>query len=64
VLSSRTTLVSWIASPTHTLAFEGESRVVFFSGNYQEYEADKVKRLARSGEAQAPPLQSTLKSES
>jgi sulfate-transporting ATPase len=37
---------------THTLAFEGDSRVVFFSGNYQEYEADKVKRL---GEEAAKP---------
>jgi len=30
---------------THILAFEGESRVVFFEGNYQEYEADKKRRL-------------------
>jgi energy-dependent translational throttle protein EttA len=30
---------------THILAFEGESRVVFFEGNYQDYEADKKKRL-------------------
>jgi sulfate-transporting ATPase len=30
---------------THILAFEGESKVSFFPGNYQEYEADKVKRL-------------------
>ena len=30
---------------THILAFEGESKVAFFPGNYQEYEADKVKRL-------------------
>jgi len=43
---------------THTLAFEGDSRVVFFSGNYQEYEADKVKRLGEeAAQAQAPPLQ-------
>jgi ATP-binding cassette ChvD family protein len=30
---------------THILAFEGESRVVWYVGNYQEYEADKHKRL-------------------
>ncbi|MEO5377430.1 MAG: energy-dependent translational throttle protein EttA [Magnetococcus sp. DMHC-6] len=30
---------------THILAFEGESRVVFFEGNYQEYEADRHRRL-------------------
>ena len=30
---------------THILAFEGESRVVWFTGNYQEYEADRKKRL-------------------
>ncbi|HET6371186.1 MAG TPA: energy-dependent translational throttle protein EttA [Nitrospiria bacterium] len=30
---------------THMLAFEGESRVVWFEGNYQEYEADRHKRL-------------------
>ncbi|MSQ50029.1 MAG: energy-dependent translational throttle protein EttA [Betaproteobacteria bacterium] len=37
---------------THILAFEGESSVVFFPGNYQEYEADKRKRL---GEEAARP---------
>ncbi|MEI2417461.1 energy-dependent translational throttle protein EttA [Orrella sp. JC864] len=30
---------------THILAFEGDSQVVFFDGNYQEYEADKKARL-------------------
>ncbi len=30
---------------THILAFEGESRVIWFEGNYQEYEADRHKRL-------------------
>ncbi|VFR50774.1 putative ABC transport ATP-binding subunit [plant metagenome] len=30
---------------THILAFEGDSQVVFFDGNYQEYEADKKVRL-------------------
>src|SRR5579871_2997730 len=34
---------------THILAFEGESQVVFFDGNYQEYEADKRKRLGEEG---------------
>jgi sulfate-transporting ATPase len=37
---------------THILAFEDESQVVFFAGNYQEYEADKRKRL---GEEAARP---------
>jgi ATP-binding cassette ChvD family protein len=30
---------------THILAFEGDSRVVFYEGNYQEYEADRHRRL-------------------
>jgi ATP-binding cassette ChvD family protein len=30
---------------THILAFEGESHVEWFEGNYQDYEADKVRRL-------------------
>jgi len=30
---------------THILAFEGESSAVWFEGNYQEYEADRKKRL-------------------
>jgi energy-dependent translational throttle protein EttA len=34
---------------THILAAEGESQWVFFPGNYQEYEADKVKRLGEEG---------------
>jgi sulfate-transporting ATPase len=34
---------------THILAFEGDSRAVFFEGNYQEYEADKKKRLGEEG---------------
>ncbi len=37
---------------THILAFEGESQAAFFPGNYQEYEADKRKRL---GEEAARP---------
>jgi ATP-binding cassette ChvD family protein len=30
---------------THMLAFEGESQVVWFEGNYRDYEADRKKRL-------------------
>jgi energy-dependent translational throttle protein EttA len=30
---------------THILAFEGDSKVFFFEGNFQDYEADKKKRL-------------------
>ncbi|MDY6908745.1 MAG: energy-dependent translational throttle protein EttA [Thermodesulfobacteriota bacterium] len=37
---------------THILAFEGESRVVWFDGNYSDYEADRRTRL---GEAAAQP---------
>lgn len=37
---------------THILAFEGDSKVVFFDGNYTEYEVDKRKRL---GEEAARP---------
>lgn len=37
---------------THILAFEGDSKVVFFAGNYNEYEADKRRRL---GEDAAKP---------
>ncbi|MDN5934720.1 MAG: energy-dependent translational throttle protein EttA, partial [Nitrosospira sp.] len=34
---------------THILAFEGNSQVMFYAGNYQEYEADKRKRLGEEG---------------
>ncbi|MDK4591169.1 energy-dependent translational throttle protein EttA, partial [Kingella kingae] len=37
---------------THILACEGDSKWVFFDGNYQEYEADKKRRL---GEEAAKP---------
>lgn len=37
---------------THILAFEGDSKVAFFAGNYNEYEADKRRRL---GEDAAKP---------
>lgn len=35
---------------THILAFEGESQVVYFEGNYQEYEADRKRRLGKDAE--------------
>jgi ATP-binding cassette ChvD family protein len=37
---------------THMLAFEGDSRVVWFEGNYQDYEADRRRRLG--AEADTP----------
>ena len=43
---------------THILAAEDDSRWVFFEGNYQEYEADKRRRLGEEGARPAPsPLQ-------
>ncbi|UJS17099.1 MAG: energy-dependent translational throttle protein EttA [Candidatus Jettenia sp.] len=35
---------------THILAFEGDSKVVWFEGNYSEYEADRKKRLGAAGD--------------
>jgi sulfate-transporting ATPase len=35
---------------THILAFEGDSEVVWFEGNYADYEADKKKRLGAAAE--------------
>ena len=35
---------------THILAFEGDSRVVWFDGNYSEYEADKKARLGSAAD--------------
>ncbi|MEE9465472.1 MAG: energy-dependent translational throttle protein EttA [Candidatus Neomarinimicrobiota bacterium] len=35
---------------THILAFEGESQVVWFEGNYSDYEADKKKRLGSAAD--------------
>jgi ATP-binding cassette ChvD family protein len=35
---------------THILAFEGNSQVVWFEGNYSEYEADRKKRLGKEAE--------------
>ena len=37
---------------THILAFEGESKALFFEGNYQDYEADRRRRLG--AEADVP----------
>jgi ATPase subunit of ABC transporter with duplicated ATPase domains len=34
---------------SHIIAFEGDSRVVWFDGNYSEYEADKRSRLGEAG---------------
>jgi ATP-binding cassette ChvD family protein len=35
---------------THILAFEGDSEVVWFEGNYQDYEADRKRRLGSEAE--------------
>ena len=35
---------------THILAFEGESKVVWFEGNYSDYEADRKQRLGTAAE--------------
>ncbi len=35
---------------THILAFEGDSQVVWFEGNYSEYEADRKKRLGKEAD--------------
>ena len=35
---------------THVLSFEGDSRVVWFEGNYQDYEADRRRRLGAEAE--------------
>jgi ATP-binding cassette ChvD family protein len=35
---------------THMLAFEGDSQVVFYEGNYQEYEADRRRRLGAAAD--------------
>jgi sulfate-transporting ATPase len=35
---------------THILAFEGDSQVVWFEGNYSEYETDRKKRLGKEAE--------------
>jgi len=35
---------------THILAFEGDSRVIFFQGNWSEYDADRRKRLGTAAD--------------
>ena len=35
---------------THILAFEGDSRAVWFEGNYSAYEADRKKRLGKEAD--------------
>jgi len=35
---------------THMLAFEGDSKVVWFEGNYQDYEADRHRRLGAAAD--------------
>jgi len=35
---------------THILAFEGDSKVIWFEGNYSEYDADRKKRLGKEAE--------------
>ena len=35
---------------THILAFEGDSNVVWFAGNYADYEADRKRRLGADAE--------------
>jgi ATPase subunit of ABC transporter with duplicated ATPase domains len=35
---------------THILAFEGDSRTVWFEGNYSEYEEDRKKRLGKDAD--------------
>jgi sulfate-transporting ATPase len=35
---------------THMLAFEGDSRVIWFEGNYEDYEADRHKRLGAAAD--------------
>jgi ATPase subunit of ABC transporter with duplicated ATPase domains len=35
---------------THIMAFEGDSKVVWFEGNYSEYEEDRKKRLGAAAD--------------
>ena len=39
---------------THILAFEGDSHVEWFEGNFQDYEADKMRRLGQDSTHSAP----------
>ena len=43
---------------THILAFEGDSHVEWFEGNFEDYEADRVRRL---GEEATRPHRLTYK---
>lgn len=45
---------------THILAFEGNSKVVWFEGNWSEYEADRRKRLGEDAENPKPIRYKTL----
>jgi len=40
---------------THMIAFEGDSSVTFFDGNFSEYEADRKKRLGKDAETPHRP---------
>ena len=35
---------------THIMAFEGDSKVVWYEGNYSEYEADRKRRLGKEAD--------------
>ena len=43
IISHDRWFLNWIA--THILAFEGDSHVEWFEGNFSDYEADKMRRL-------------------
>lgn len=45
---------------THILAYEGDSRVVWFEGNWSEYEADRRKRLGDDADTPKPIRYKTL----
>lgn len=45
---------------THILAYEGDSNVVWFEGNWSEYEADRRKRLGEDAENPKPIKYKTL----
>jgi len=60
--SSATTLVPDRIA-THILAFEGESKAVWFAGNYSDYEADRKRRLGAAADQptdQIPPADPKL----
>ena len=40
---------------THIMAFEGDSSVIFFEGNFSEYEEDRKKRLGKEAETPHRP---------